>query len=121
MKTGQITQNYDISRDTLRFYMEQGLLTPQLKNGKYDWSQQDLEDLENVLHLRQLGFSAKAILRFKEVHDAYCGTPRQWQENKEVIEEEIRDKDAKIAKLLAEKEDLLQLHAQLEDKLKESE
>lgn len=99
MKTGQITQAYHISRDTLRFYIRKGLLSPATQQGQYSWSQEDCKDLENILQLRELGLSIKAIKRMKEVHDTMCGTREQWLENRQVLQDEIAERKAHIQQL----------------------
>ncbi|MGT2715679.1 MerR family transcriptional regulator [Streptococcus respiraculi] len=96
MKTGQITQTYKISRDTLRFYIRKGLLSPATQQGQYSWNQKDCTDLENILQLRELGLSIKAIQRIKEVHDTMCGTKEQWLENREVLQDEIAERRTQI-------------------------
>ncbi|MBM7312015.1 MULTISPECIES: MerR family transcriptional regulator [Streptococcus] len=114
MKTGQVMQQYSIKRDTLRFYIEQELLQPQLVNGNYYWNEEEVNNLENILGLRQLGLSVKAIIRIKELHDSKCGTLEQLEENKLVILDEIADCEKQILLLQEQKENLLQ---QIEEKL----
>lgn len=77
MKTGQVMQQFGIKRDTLRFYTEQGLLQPQLIDGNYYWNEEEINNLENILGLRQLGLSVKAIIRIKDLHDTKCGSLEQ--------------------------------------------
>ena len=85
MKTGQVMQQFGIKRDTLRFYTEQGLLQPQLVNGNYHWNEEEINNLENILGLRQLGLSVKAIIRIKDLHDTKCGSLEQLKENKDTL------------------------------------
>lgn len=117
MKTGQVCRQYDITRDTLRFYIENGLLKPDFQGSQYDWSDQDLADLENILSLRQLGLSVKAITRIKELHDKQCGSLEQLTENRQVLLAEIADRENEILLLQEQKENLQQLLKQLEEKL----
>ncbi|HEM3518327.1 TPA: MerR family transcriptional regulator [Streptococcus suis] len=117
MKTGQVMQQFGIKRDTLRFYTEQGLLQPQLINGNYYWNKEEINNLENILGLRQLGLSVKAIIRIKELHDTKCGTLEQLEENKQVILDEISDREKQILLLQEQKENLENLLLQIEEKL----
>ncbi|HEM3682641.1 TPA: MerR family transcriptional regulator [Streptococcus suis] len=117
MKTGQVMQQFGIKRDTLRFYTEQGLLQPQLIGGNYYWNEEEINNLENILGLRQLGLSVKAIIRIKELHDSKCGTLEQLKENKQVILEEIVDREKQILLLQEQKENLENLLLQIEEKL----
>ncbi|HFU4466324.1 TPA: MerR family transcriptional regulator [Streptococcus suis] len=120
MKTGQVMQQYGIKRDTLRFYIEQGLLQPQLVNGNYYWNEDEINNLENILGLRQLGLSVKAIIRIKELHDTKCGTLEQLEENKQVILDEISDREKQILLLQEQKENLENLLLQINNKLEGS-
>ncbi|MFI3086157.1 MerR family transcriptional regulator [Streptococcus sp. 2022WUSS037] len=117
MKTGQVMQQFGIKRDTLRFYTEQGLLQPQLVNGNYYWNEEEINNLENILGLRQLGLSVKAIIRIKELHDTKCGSLEQLEENKQVILDEIVDREKQILLLQEQKENLESLLQQIEERL----
>ncbi|MGQ7340210.1 MerR family transcriptional regulator [Streptococcus suis] len=117
MKTGQVMQQFGIKRDTLRFYIEQELLQPQLINGNYYWNEEEINNLENILGLRQLGLSVKAIIRIKELHDTKCGSLEQLEENKQVILDEISDRKKQILLLQEQKENLEDLVKQIEEKL----
>ena len=117
MKTGQVMQQFGIKRDTLRLYTEQGLLQPQLVNGNYHWNEEEINNLENILGLRQLGLSVKAIIRIKDLHDTKCGSLEQLKENKQVILDEIADRDKQTLLLQEQKENLETLHPQIEEKL----
>ncbi|AUA19968.1 MerR family transcriptional regulator [Streptococcus suis] len=114
MKTGQVMQQFGIKRDTLRFYTEQGLLQPQLIDGNYYWNEEEINNLENILGLRQLGLSVKAIIRIKELHDTKCGSLEQLKEN---ILDEIADREKQILLLQEQKENLEDLVKQIEEKL----
>lgn len=117
MKTGQVMQQFGIKRDTLRFYTEQRLLQPQLVNGNYYWNKEEINNLENILGLRQLGLSVKAIIRIKELHDTKCGSLEQLKENRQVILDEIADREKQILLLQGQKENLENLLQQIEEKL----
>ncbi|HEM3634771.1 TPA: MerR family transcriptional regulator [Streptococcus suis] len=117
MKTGQVMQQFGIKRDTLRFYTEQGLLQPQLIDGRYYWNEDEINNLEHILGLRQLGLSVKAIIRIKELHDTKCGSLEQLEENKQVILDEISDREKQILLLQEQKENLENLLLQIEEKL----
>ena len=117
MKTGQVMQQFGIKRDTLRFYTEQGLLQPQLVNGNYYWNKEEINNLENILGLRPLGLSVKAIIRIKELHDTKCGSLEQLKENKQVMLDEIADREKQILLLQEQKENLENLLQQIEKNL----
>ncbi|HFR3424133.1 TPA: hypothetical protein ACHU7L_001343 [Streptococcus suis] len=54
-------------------------------DGNYYWNKEEINNLENILGLRQLGLSVKAIIRIKELHDTKCCSLEQLKENKQVI------------------------------------
>lgn len=110
-------QQFGIKRDTLRFYTEQGLLQPQLVNGNYYWNKEEINNLENILGLRPLGLSVKAIIRIKELHDTKCGSLEQLKENKQVMLDEIADREKQILLLQEQKENLENLLQQIDEKL----
>ncbi|MBJ8325802.1 MerR family transcriptional regulator [Streptococcus pacificus] len=118
MKTGTVVKKYQISRDSLRFYIEKGLLSPEKKEAHYDWSQKDCEDLENIIGLRDLGFSIKSILRLKWLHDKKCGTKEQLEENKAVLIEEIENRTKELEHISYQKRQLEDLLQQLAINLK---
>ncbi|MER0124111.1 MerR family transcriptional regulator [Streptococcus sp. ZJ93] len=117
MKTGHITQTYKVSRDTLRFYIKKGLLAPTIQEGQYSWSEQDCQELENILQLRELGLSIKVIQRMKEVHDTMCGTREQWLENRHVLQNEIAERKKMIEQLEKQIHNMSGLIEQLDKKL----
>lgn len=118
MKTGQVMQQFGIKRDTLRFYTEQGLLQPQLIDGNYHWSAEEINNLENILSLRQLGLSVKAIIRIKELHDSKCGSLEQLEENRQILLSEIKNRQAEMARLEEQTKNLQELLRQVEEQLK---
>ena len=69
LQTGQIEAKYQVSRDTLRFYIEEGLVVPDKVAGKYQWLPEHEAALTNILELRALRLSVKAIKRMKELHE----------------------------------------------------
>ena len=64
LQTGQIEAKYQVSRDTLRFYIEEGLVVPDKVAGKYQWLPEHEAALTNILELRALGLSKISALTF---------------------------------------------------------
>ncbi len=54
LQTGQIEAKYQVSRDTLRFYIEEGLVVPDKVAGKYQWLPEHEAALTNILELQAL-------------------------------------------------------------------
>lgn len=95
------------------------MLQPQLVNGNYYWNEEEINNLENILGLRQLGLSVKAIIRIKDLHDTKCGSLEQLKENKQLILDEITDREKQILLLQEQKENLENLLQQIEKKITE--
>ena len=67
MKTGYICQKYQITRDTLRFYVKKKLLNPKKVGNIYDWSKQDEENLANIIALRDLELPISLSKKLKKI------------------------------------------------------
>ena len=61
MKIGQFARESNVSIDTLRYYMELGLLVPCKKGGHYEFDDSCKEDLHEILQLKEIGFSLKNV------------------------------------------------------------
>lgn len=70
MKIGQIATMFNISVDHIRYYINIGLLVPERKKTQYHFTEKDLAEIKQILHLKSLNFSLKEIhkiLSFKRV------------------------------------------------------
>lgn len=63
MKIGEFSDSFSLSPETVRFYINKGLLVPTSRNGRYVFSQKDAEDMEELLKLKKLRFSLSDIHR----------------------------------------------------------
>lgn len=91
MTIKEIEQHSGLERASIRFYEQQGLLSPgRAENGYRDYSPQDLVTLERVRFLRSLGFGVQEILSFQReeraLNEALPGRIR-------VLEGEQRDRE----------------------------
>lgn len=61
MRIGEIAKTVDIPVNSVRYYINMGLLIPQNKNKQYIFNNEDLEDLKLILKLKALRFSLNDI------------------------------------------------------------
>lgn len=61
MKIGELAKNCGVSKATIRFYMGNGLLIPNENGGNYSFSEQDQDDLQTILRMKEQQFSLKEI------------------------------------------------------------
>jgi len=110
MRIGTLAQATGLSRDTLRFYERQGLLTPRRRaNGYRDYPAEAVEWLGYIRTAQRLGFSLQEITaNLHEVEraadpDAYL---------QELLRDKVRVIEARIEELQALRQ---VLQARLED------
>lgn len=53
----------DLSADTIRYYMELGLIVPNRNGNLYDFTEDCLEDIRQIHKLKEMGFSLKEVQR----------------------------------------------------------
>ncbi|WP_294151393.1 MerR family transcriptional regulator [uncultured Clostridium sp.] len=61
MKIGEFSTRGEISKDTIRYYVEEGLLIPDITDGHMSFSQRDLNDLDYIKKCKTLGFNIREI------------------------------------------------------------
>ncbi|MEG0383249.1 MerR family transcriptional regulator [Solibacillus cecembensis] len=61
MKIGTFAKLFDVSNDTVRYYIELGLLLPDKKNTQYQMNQSSHDDMAFISKLKKLHFSLQEI------------------------------------------------------------
>ena len=61
MRIGEIAKKVDIPINSVRYYINMGLLVPQNKNKQYIFNDDDVKDLELIIKLKSLHFSLNDI------------------------------------------------------------
>ncbi|MFD2638890.1 MerR family transcriptional regulator [Piscibacillus salipiscarius] len=84
MKISQIASFTGLSKDAIRYYEKIGLLHPKIEKHHRDYNEQDIEVVEIIVKLKDIGFSLKEI---KMLLDWSNDT----DENKEMTNEEIQN------------------------------
>ncbi len=63
MKLGGFSQHFNLAPETIRYYINKGLLVPVAKNNRYDFRERDIEDMDLLLKLKSFRFSINDIHR----------------------------------------------------------
>lgn len=66
MYIGEFIQTFETTRETVRYYIEEGLLTPIKVNGKYFFEDIDRSDFKNIRELRDMGLSIRVLKQIKK-------------------------------------------------------
>ncbi|URZ86620.1 MerR family transcriptional regulator [Floricoccus penangensis] len=118
MYISEFVKSQSTTLDTVKFYIKNGLLTPEKDGSWYVFGEQDADDFQNIIELKKLGFSIKAIKRIKELHSTSCSTDEQWTENLSIVTDELADIDSNIVKLMSRKAKLNKIRTELKEKLR---
>lgn len=113
MKIGKFSLENNVSIDSIRHYMELGLIMPEKIGGHYDFDDRCRADLEDILSLKEMEFTLneiRSIFQFKKL-----GKLTSYQEI-EIYKELYINKHDKITKHI---EELHRARLKLEDKIKE--
>ncbi|MGM0438254.1 MAG: MerR family transcriptional regulator [Bacillota bacterium] len=95
MKISEFANEFGVSNDTVRYYMELNLLTPQKKGGHYFYDKKCKSQMEDLLELKEMGFSLKEIKNI--FHFKRMGKLTTYQKNK-YYQQLYQDKAKEIKK-----------------------
>jgi DNA-binding transcriptional MerR regulator len=67
MKIGELAAKFNISRDTIRYYINEGLLVPN-GNAQYNFGVREVKELELILRMKDQQFSLQKIAEMLTLH-----------------------------------------------------
>lgn len=56
MRIGEFSSKLEITQDTIRHYMDLGLLIPQKNGGQFVFGRDDMDDMKRIIELKKTGF-----------------------------------------------------------------
>ncbi len=107
MKISEFSNKYNLSNDTVRYYMKLNLLVPQKKGGHYHFDEECEKDIKEILRLKNMDFTLqeiKKILYFKRI-----GKLSSYQRNKyyqSLYKDKLEEIEARISDLKKSRDDL---------------
>lgn len=116
MDMGQFVTEQDTTKETVRYYIDEKLISPEKVNKKYCFTELEECDFKNIRQLRDIGLSIKVIKLIKE-NKEHCGTRKQWEANVDLIDTELTRVESEIERLNQEKIALKQVNKQLKEQL----
>ncbi len=111
MKIGEFARKFDLRIDTIRYYIDNGMILPEKRHGQYKFDDKCIEDMKLIRELKQMRFKIteiKKILSFKRLTNLidrtnlayYAGFFSEKREDlveeKKEIEEAINNIDKKL-------------------------
>ncbi|QQE79087.1 MerR family DNA-binding transcriptional regulator [Alicyclobacillus sp. SO9] len=114
-----LTNRFDITARTLRYYEEIGLIAPERRGGQRLYHDSDRVRIQLILRGRRLGFSLQEIA---EMIDLYNTDPTEVTQLEEVIERgdvKISEINRQIQDLTAVRDELLELRQRMQQTLEE--
>lgn len=117
MQIGQFITEMKTTKETVRYYIDEQLLTPEKVNGKYEFTKIEQNEFENIRELRDMGLPIRVIKQIKMNKD-FCGTKRQWESNLTIIDIELSRVELELEQLNNEKLALNAVRDALKSRLK---
>lgn len=107
MKINEFSNKYNVSYDTIRYYMKLNLIIPEKKGGYYYFNKECEREMKEISKLKRMDFSLqeiKNIFNFKRI-----GKLTSYQQNnyyQSLYKEKVDDIEAKIGELTKAKDEL---------------
>jgi len=65
MRIGEFAKKFDVSIDTIRHYMDLGLIIPTKSGAQYSFDDECIFEMENIVELKKLGFTLTEIKSYQ--------------------------------------------------------
>lgn len=110
VKIGAFARNFDISIDTIRYYVDLGLLIPNKKESQLQFDQICMDDMQMIIELKKLRFtlqeihkvlSLRRITQFSDIEDLHFFVTLLREKQRQLLDE--RDQLNHTLDLLEEK------------------
>ena len=96
MKIGEFARKYNVSKNTVRYYVEHGLLIPE-SGLQYQFGKQEEEDMEMILRMKAQFFSLKEIATMLSIcHTSNMIEPYTIQDCISILEQKRVELDQQI-------------------------
>jgi DNA-binding transcriptional MerR regulator len=115
---GELAREYDITTRSIRFYEDQGLLSPTRQGQTRIYSQKDRVRLKLLLRGKRLGFSLAEIKNIFELYDTEATEEKQMHTMLALINEKRQQLEQQKADIIAVLEELDQLEQGCQESLR---
>ncbi|MDP5276528.1 MerR family transcriptional regulator [Chengkuizengella axinellae] len=105
MKIGELSKKNKISIDSIRHYMEMGLIIAEKKGGKYHFEETCNQDIKDILYFKKMGFTLneiQMIFRYKRL--GILSPFQQYEYYRTLFDDKYKEIENKIKKLEETKE-----------------
>ena len=90
LRIGEFSAKFSLEVDTVRYYVNKGLLIPACKNDRYLFSQKDEEDLQHLLDLKKMRFSLADIHRILSLERlSHLGSPEELEDYIRIFQQQL--------------------------------
>jgi DNA-binding transcriptional MerR regulator len=116
----QLSQEFDISTRTIRYYEERGMISPiRSEKGQRIYTKKDRAVLKLILRGRRFGFSLEEIQEMIELFDKDRTGKKQLVKTIEYGEKKLKEVNEKIEDLMQLKHDMETILQDFKQRLKE--
>ena len=104
MTIGEVSKKFNISKDTLRYYEKEGLISPVSKqNNRREYKENDIESINFILCLRGAGMPIETLKKYINLCRKGDETARERRniliEQREILSQKIKEMENAYNKL----------------------